>query len=111
MFSKLAMYAVAAVVLSGGAWGLVKLHDSRVVAAVAEKEKTLNAETAKRDALRLADAMTARAAQEAAFGATLAQIKEAIAHAPHSTSCAGSAPVRAAVSGLRNLGGNAGAAP
>lgn len=107
--SKYAIYAVIGVVIAGYGWHLKNAYDASVIQGVATKEAALNLATERADNARLVQTLIDRATVAEAQSAKLATIKGQIAHAAPSTSCIRSAPVRAAIGGLRivNPGGHA----
>lgn len=103
---KWALYGAVALSLCGGVAVIKHQYDAGIIAKVAAKEAAVNLETERADSARLVVALTTRATVAEAQAASLSHIREAIARAKPSNSCAASGPVRAVVAGLRGDAGN-----
>lgn len=95
-----------AVSLMGAAGVALHEHDQRVIAGVAAKAAAVQLATERADHVREVAALQDKAAADLAQATRSASIKETIAHAKPSSACAQSAPVRAALDGLRGVSGH-----
>jgi hypothetical protein len=107
---RAALYAGAAVAaLAIGAYALHQ-HDSRVRAEQSLAESVAAMKQMQADHERAVAALQTTAAEATARAEASATIRSSIHAAPSSATCAGSAPVRAALDGLRQRA-NAGRGP
>lgn len=81
-------------------------HDKRVLAEVSVKEQALVAATLKADNDRLVIALQDRDSAAMKLAASQRTIRDAINHAKVSATCVRSAPIAAAIDGLRSGSGS-----
>ena len=100
-FGKIIGYG-ALIVSLGGALGYAKhTYDASIIAGIAAKNAAALLITTQADNARVVATLQARVNQAQADAASKATIIEAISHAKRSSACIGSAPMRAALDGLR----------
>lgn len=99
---KIGMYAALGLALLSGAAYALHQHDARVIAEQASAEKTRQIADMQAAHDRIVTALETTAKEASAHAAALAETRKAIANAPVSTSCVGSAAVAAAIDGLRH---------